>query len=125
MVTTATVDVETLVTVEVGVAILRQSQALEIAEGATAVSQVGIGGLALRSMTSGSESALKSTGPRRARAFWVVAGGFPGTKITEVEAVPLVKVVVVVDVLVVFATETAVVVVGCMPRKDEQKGVAL
>ena len=27
--------------------------------------------------------------------------------------------------LAVFTMETAVVVVGCMPRKDEQNGVAL
>lgn len=76
-------------------------------------------------MSSGTASALISTGPRRARAAAVDAGGFPGSKITEVDAVPLVTVVVVVEVLVVFKTEMAVVVVGCMPRKDEQNGVAL
>lgn len=76
-------------------------------------------------MISGTASALTSTGPRRARAAAVVAGGFPGSKIIEVEAVPLVTVVVVVDVLAVFATEMAVVVVVFIPRKDEQNGVAL
>lgn len=48
MATVATVEIESLVTVEVGVGIFRQSQALEMAEEATDVSQVGIGGLALR-----------------------------------------------------------------------------
>ena len=69
-------------------------------------------------MTSATASALTSTGPRRARAGTVVAGGLPGTKMTDVlsllstgswavnelrcthKAVPLVTVVVVVDVLV-------------------------
>lgn len=125
VVTVTTVEDETLVTVDVGVGILRQSQALEMAEEATDVSQVGIGGLALRWMISGTASALTSTGPRRTLAGAVVAGGFPGSKMTEVEAVPLVTVVVMVEVLVVFTTETAVLVAGCMPRKDEQNGVAL
>ena len=113
-------------------------------------------------MTTANVSALSLTGPRRARAGAVVAGGLPGAKMTDVlqmlstgswavnelqcthEAVPLVTVVVVVEVLfksqatgrdgyrarkyvhlVVFTTETAVVVVGRMSRKDEQNGVAL
>lgn len=42
------VEVETLVTVEVGVGMLRQSQALEMAEEATDVSHMGIDGLTLR-----------------------------------------------------------------------------
>lgn len=46
--TVATAEVETLVTVEVGVGMLRQSQALEMAEDATDVSQIGIAGLASR-----------------------------------------------------------------------------
>ena len=48
MATVATVDVEILVTVEVGVGMLRHSHALEMAEEATDVSQVGVGGLTLR-----------------------------------------------------------------------------
>ena len=82
--TLETVEVETLVTVEVGVGMLRQSQALEMAEEATDFSQGGISGLALRSMSSGAASALTSIGPRRALAGTVVAGGFPGSKIAEV-----------------------------------------
>lgn len=70
--------------VEVGVGILRQSQALEMAEEATDVSQLGIGGSALRRMISKAPSALASIGPRRARAGAVVVGGFPDSKITEV-----------------------------------------
>ena len=46
--TTATVEVEIWFTVEVGVGMLRQSQALEMAVGATDVSQVGICGLTSR-----------------------------------------------------------------------------
>ena len=46
--TVATVEVENLVTVEVGVGMLRQSQALEISDKATDGSHEGIGGLALR-----------------------------------------------------------------------------
>lgn len=46
--TVTAVEVETLVMVETGVGILRQSQALEIADEATDVSHVGIDGLALR-----------------------------------------------------------------------------
>ena len=41
-------EVETLITVEVGVGMLRQSQALEMAEEATDVSHVGVDGSALR-----------------------------------------------------------------------------
>ena len=82
--TSTIVDVETLVTVEVGVGMLRQSQALEMAEEATDVSHVGIGGLALRRLISGADS--MSTGPRRARVCAVAAGGFPGSKMTEVLA---------------------------------------
>ena len=52
---------------------LRQSQALEMAEEATDVSQVGV-----------PESASSARGARRARAAFVVAGGFPGLKIAEV-----------------------------------------
>lgn len=84
VVVTMTVEVETEATVEVGVGMLRQWHALEMAEVATAVSQVGIGGLALRRRTSGTTSALTSTGPRRIPTGAVVAGGFPGSKITEV-----------------------------------------
>ena len=69
-------------------------------------------------MTSATVSTLTSTGPRRARAGAVVAGGLPGTKMTDVlrslskkiwavnqfrrthEAVPLVTVVVVVEMLI-------------------------
>ena len=69
-------------------------------------------------MTSATASALTLTDPRRARAGAVFAGGLPGTKMTDVlpllstrgwavnelrcthEAVPLVTVVVVVEVLV-------------------------
>ena len=69
-------------------------------------------------MTSALASASISTDPRRARAGAVVAGGLPGTKMTDVlplfntgawlvnellcthEAVPLVTVVVVVEVLI-------------------------
>ena len=40
-----TIEVETSVTVEVGIRIPRQSQALEMAEDTADVSQVGIGGL--------------------------------------------------------------------------------
>ena len=68
---------------------LRQSQALEMAEEATDVSQVGIGGWTLRSLTSRTMSALISSGSRRARALLVVAVGFPGKKTTEVQ--PLVS----------------------------------
>lgn len=82
--TVTTVDVETLITVEAGVGILRQSQALEMAEEATDVSHVGTGGLALRGRFHG--SAFASAGPRRARACTIAAGGFPGSKITEVLA---------------------------------------
>ena len=46
--TAATVEVETWLMDEVAVGILRQSQALEMAEEATDVSQVGICGLASR-----------------------------------------------------------------------------
>ena len=162
VVTVTTVEDETLVTVDVGVGMLRQSQALEMAEEATDVSQVGIGGLALRWMISGTASALTSTGPRRTLAGAVVAGGFPGSKMTEV--LPLISIeswmvrwrlrhsrscpasysgrsgrsagevsgiweaslwACMGIHLVVFTTETVVLVVGCMPRKDEQNGVAL
>ncbi len=37
-------------------------------------------------MSSGTASALTSTGPRRARAAAIVAGGLPDSKITEVLA---------------------------------------
>lgn len=90
VVTVVTVEVETEVIVEVGVGTLRQSHALEMAEVATAVNQVGIGGLALRRRISDTESALTPTGPRRIRTGAVVAGGFPGSKITEV--LPLVSI---------------------------------
>ena len=46
--TTATVEVEIWFMVDVGVGTLRQSQALEMAEEATDVSQAGICGLASR-----------------------------------------------------------------------------
>ena len=46
--TKATVEVEIWFTVDVGVGMLRQSQALEMAEEATDVSQVGVCGLASR-----------------------------------------------------------------------------
>ena len=81
---TATVDVEIWLMVDVGVGMLRQSQALEMAEEATDVSQVGICGLASRSMTSATAFACTLTDPRRARAGAVVAGGLPGTKMTDV-----------------------------------------
>ena len=65
-------------------------------------------------MTAATASALTSTGPRRARAGAVIAGGLPGRKMADVlsllstgsrelrnthEAVPLVTVVVIVEVL--------------------------
>ena len=46
--TVPTVEVETFVTVEVGLGMFRQSQALEISDEATEDSHVGIGGLELR-----------------------------------------------------------------------------
>ena len=46
--TTATVEVDICLMVDVGVGMLRQSQALEMEEEATDVSQVGICGLASR-----------------------------------------------------------------------------
>ena len=90
VVTTVTVEVETEAIVEVGIGMLRQSHALEMAEVATAVSQVGIDCVALRRRISGTASALTSTGPRRIRIGAVVAEGFPGSKITEV--LPLVSI---------------------------------
>ena len=46
--TTVTVEVEVRVVMSVGVGMLRQSQALEMAEEPANVSEVGTGGLALR-----------------------------------------------------------------------------
>lgn len=82
--TVTTVEIEPFVTAEIGVGILRQSQALEIAEEATAVNHVGIDGLALGWIIPGTAS--ESNDPRRARACAVVVVGFPGSKMIEVLA---------------------------------------
>lgn len=69
----ATVKVDDFVSVVVGVGILRQSQALEMAEEARDVSQVGV-----------ATSASSARGALRARTAFKVAGGFPRLKIGEV-----------------------------------------
>lgn len=71
--TRATVKVDDLVSVVVGLGILRQSQALETVEEARDVSQVGV-----------AISASSARAALRARTAFIVAGGFPRLKIAEV-----------------------------------------